>query len=161
MTAGMEEVLTKVRTFVETTYSGRFEVYSLGFKSASGQKILQIVIDGPQGITVHDCETVSRSVSRFLDEADPIHFRYTLEVSSPGAERLLKREVDFERHVGRMIRWVLKKEPNAEKEIFKGRLQEFTPERVVVISDSGLREFSLSRVEEARSILEFPRKGRG
>ena len=161
MVSGHEEVLTKIRTFVETTYSGRFDIYDLKFKSQHKNMVLEVVIDGPKGITVNDCATVSRSLSRFLDETDLVHCAFVLEVSSPGAERLLKRNVDFERNVGRMIRWSVKPVPGAPKEVFKGRLQEYSPNRVVVITDKGIREFPASQVSEARCVLELPQKTRG
>jgi len=161
VTVGHEDVLAKIRNFVETTYSGRFEIYDLKFKPQNKNMVLEVMIDGPKGITVNDCETVSRSLSHFLDETELIHCAYILEVSSPGAERILKRNVDFERHVGRMIRWVVKPSSEAPKEVFKGRLQEFSPQRVVVMTEKGMREFPVSQVTEARCVLELPQKARG
>jgi ribosome maturation factor RimP len=160
MTGLNEAVLTNIRTFVESTFAGQYEIYDLRFKSENKRLVLQVAIDGPKGITVKDCETVSRSLSRYLDETDLIHQSYNLEVSSPGAERLLKRPVDFERHIGRMVRWEIRGD-DGKKQVFQSRLQEFCPDRIVVMSDKETREFPLSTVVEARVVLEFPRKARG
>ncbi len=162
MPIGLDEALVKVRSHVETTFAGKFEIYDIRFKSMKKRLTLEVLIDGPEGIRVKDCETVSRSLSRFLDENEHlIPGSYSLDVSSPGAERILKREVDFERNVGRLVRWVLKPTKTTPKEIFQGRLHEFSPARVVVIVEKSLREFPLASVEEARTVLEFPRKTRG
>src|SRR5258706_1420301 len=70
--------------------------------------LLRIVIDKPEGVTHQDCEKVSRQVSAILDVEDPIPGRYTLEVSSPGAERKLSRPEDFQRFTGKMAKVVLR-----------------------------------------------------
>ena len=71
------------------------------------QGLLRIVIDRPEGVTHHDCETVSRQVSAILDVEDPIPHRYTLEVSSPGAERKLSGAADFVRYTGKLAKVVV------------------------------------------------------
>ncbi|NLI76305.1 MAG: ribosome maturation factor RimP [Candidatus Riflebacteria bacterium] len=158
MESWQKEAVTKVRTFVETAFAGRFEVYDLSLKPVSGRLVLEIVIDGPQAIRVQDCETVSRAVEKFLDEQDVVHRQYTLEVSSPGVERELRRLVDFERQRGRLVRWVLKAEGDSPRETFRGRLEEVTPERLSVQTESGRRDVSFARIEEARTVFEFPAK---
>jgi ribosome maturation factor RimP len=66
---------------------------------------VQIMAERPDGtMTVDDCETVSRTLSPALDQADPIERAYGLEVSSPGMDRPLVRRADFERHVGHRIK---------------------------------------------------------
>lgn len=64
---------------------------------------LRLYIDKPGGVTLDDCEAVSRAVDERLDQADPIPERYFLEVSSPGLERPLKRDADFARFVGQTV----------------------------------------------------------
>jgi ribosome maturation factor RimP len=82
------------------------------------QGLLRIVLDKmstTEGVTHHDCETVSRQVSAILDVEDLIPFHYTLEVSSPGAERKLSTEKDFQRFTGKLAKVVLR-EPLAGEE---------------------------------------------
>ncbi len=158
MESWQKEALTKVRTFVETSYAGRFEVYDLTLKSVNRRLVLELLLDGPTPIRIKDCEEVSRALEAFLDEQDIMHRQYTLEVSSPGVERELRRPVDFERQRGRLVRWVLKPEGNHPRETFRGRLEEFTPERISVQTEAGAREFAPARVEEARTVFEFPSK---
>ncbi len=65
--------------------------------------ILRLVIDGPDGVSLDDCSTVSRQASVILDVEDPITHAYTLEVSSPGLDRKLYNRDDYDRFAGRPI----------------------------------------------------------
>jgi ribosome maturation factor RimP len=76
---------------------------------------VRIVIDKAEGVTHGDCEKVSRQVGAILDVEDPIANRYTLEVSSPGAERKLTKASDYERYKGKLAKVVLR-EPLAGPE---------------------------------------------
>lgn len=64
---------------------------------------LRVFIDKTGGIGLDDCQLVSRSLSDWLDEADPIPYAYHLEVSSPGLDRPLKKDKDLERNIGNQI----------------------------------------------------------
>lgn len=155
----IEQIIEAVVNHVESSFSGVYEIYNVSFKPVNRQMVLEVIIDSPEGIKVEDCETVSRSLSEYLDETDIIHRTYTLEVSSPGVERMMKRKVDYERHIGRLIKWTLiSPEEGLKKEVFRARLQEFSEENIVVSHNKKLRSFPLSRVEKARAILEFPKK---
>jgi ribosome maturation factor RimP len=72
------------------------------------QGLLRIVIDKLEGVTHQDCETVSRQVGAILDVEDPIPHRYTLEVSSPGAERKLNSAADYVRFAGKAAKVVVR-----------------------------------------------------
>ncbi|NLM17679.1 MAG: ribosome maturation factor RimP [Candidatus Riflebacteria bacterium] len=135
-----------------------YEVYDVAFRQMNRQMVLTVYIDSPDGITIRDCETVSRTLSDYLDQNDLIHRAYTLEVSSPGIERLFKRQVDYERHVGKLVKWRLYDKAKKKKEVFQARLQQFSPEKIVVSTEKGLREFELGDVLEARAVFEFPAK---
>ncbi|HWF57430.1 MAG TPA: ribosome maturation factor RimP [Candidatus Dormibacteraeota bacterium] len=65
--------------------------------------VLRLVIDSPAGVGIDDCERVSNAVSAVLDAYDPIAGRYSLEVSSPGAERPLRTESEWQGAVGRRV----------------------------------------------------------
>lgn len=79
------------------------------------QGLLKIVIDKQAGVTHQDCEVMSRQVGAILDVEDVIPHSYTLEVSSPGAERALSRAAEFERYLGKMAKVVLKDPLTAEQ----------------------------------------------
>lgn len=151
-------VLANVRSFIEQTFAGRYDLYDLSLKHVNRQLTLEVKIDCEAGVKVEDCETVSRALEEYLEETDLIHHQYTLEVSSPGVERLLKRPVDYARQLGRLVRWHLRPEGDAPKEVFDARLQSFADDKAVVLTATGTREVPLSRVREARVVFEFPAK---
>lgn len=71
--------------------------------------LLRVFIDKPGGVTVNDCEVMSRDLEAVLDLEDIIKEPYTLEVSSPGLDRPLKNPDDFRKHMGKLIRLVTKR----------------------------------------------------
>lgn len=92
---------------------------------------LRVFIDKPAGIDIEECGLVSEKLSEKLDELDPITHNYFLEVSSPGAERPLKKKQDFEKTIGKNV-YIKTFEPlNGEKQ-FEGVLVEFDGTNVTV-----------------------------
>ncbi|HYM51673.1 MAG TPA: ribosome maturation factor RimP [Candidatus Limnocylindrales bacterium] len=77
-----------------------FELYDLKLLG-TGAPTLRVMIDRSEGVTLDDCERVSHSLGALLDQADPLPGRYTLEVSSPGAERPLRGIDDYRRFLGK------------------------------------------------------------
>ena len=76
------------------------ELWDVEYVTEAGTRYLRVYIDKPDGVSIDDCEAVSRELDVLLDEADPIPDSYVFEVSSAGAERELKRPSDFERFLG-------------------------------------------------------------
>jgi len=77
-----------------------YELWELEYQPRRGEGFLRLYIDAADGIDLDACETVSRAVSAVLDEHDPIPVEYTLEVSSPGMDRVLRTAAHFTRFVG-------------------------------------------------------------
>ena len=80
-----------------------YELWELEYSPGRGNGFLRLYIDAAAGITLDDCERVSRAVSEVLDAEDPIPGQYTLEVSSPGLERPLRTAQHFARFVGETV----------------------------------------------------------
>jgi ribosome maturation factor RimP len=80
-----------------------YELWELEYSPGRGSGLLRLYIDAEAGITLDDCEQVSRVVSEVLDAEDPIPGQYTLEVSSPGLERPLRTAAHFARFVGETV----------------------------------------------------------
>ncbi|HEV7677440.1 MAG TPA: ribosome maturation factor RimP [Candidatus Dormibacteraeota bacterium] len=79
------------------------ELYDAQWDSRGRTPVLRLLIDKPEGVGLDDCARVANAVSAVLDAYDPIDDRYELEVSSPGAERPLRDQSDWERAVGRRV----------------------------------------------------------
>lgn len=80
-----------------------YELYHVEFVKEDGENYLRIYIDNEEGISLDDCEKVSRRVSEMLDEEDPISVSYYLEVSSPGINRGLFKEDHFKKVIGKEV----------------------------------------------------------
>jgi ribosome maturation factor RimP len=99
-----------------------YELVELEYAAGRSQAVVRIFIDQPVGITVDDCERVSREVAALLDVDDPIPTAYTLEVSSPGFDRVLRTPAHFERFVGSRV-FVELKAPREGRRRYTGMLQ--------------------------------------
>lgn len=94
--------LDRIRELILPTLSFLgYELYDLVLAGSGASTTLRVRIDRPEGVTLADCERVSKSVSALLDQADPFPTRYELEVSSPGAERPLRNVEEYRRFIGR------------------------------------------------------------
>ncbi len=120
----------------------------------SGPKaILRLTVDGPDGVKLDQCASVSRQASALLDVTDPIHHRYTLEVSSPGLDRKLYRNEDYQRYVGHRIN--IRMAPTyREHRTVTGELLGSRNDMVRVFDDSG-NEIELPRDEIFEARLEI------
>jgi ribosome maturation factor RimP len=119
-----------------------------------GGGLLRVYIDSARGITVDDCERVSYQVSGLLDVKDPIAGRYTLEVSSPGLDRLLFKRGDFERFVGSLVKLRLSN-PQDGRRKYQGRLLRLEGGNVVVEQDNVEVNLPLEQIEQARLVPEY------
>ncbi|MEB1810126.1 MAG: ribosome maturation factor RimP [Bacillaceae bacterium] len=100
------------------------ELVDIEFKKEGKNWFLRVFIDSENGVDIEDCGTVSERLSEKLDELDPITQAYFLEVSSPGAERPLKKEKDLYKAVGKNVH-VTTYEPIEGEKAFEGKLIEF------------------------------------
>ncbi|MGI6611413.1 MAG: ribosome maturation factor RimP [Limnochordia bacterium] len=80
-----------------------FELVDVEYVKEGRDMVLRLLIDKPGGVTVDDCALLSRQIDPILDAADPVASSYYLQVSSPGLDRSLKRETDFERFAGSLV----------------------------------------------------------
>ncbi|WP_024620657.1 ribosome maturation factor RimP [Metaclostridioides mangenotii] len=140
---------------MEVTDSHGFELVDVEYVKESGEFYLRIYIDKPEGISLAECETISRELSPILDEKDPIQENYFLEVSSPGLDRPLKKEKDFIRYKGREVELKLYKPLNGSKQ-FEGTLLELTPENIIKLEiDGSTVEFDKKDVAIIRLAIKF------
>lgn len=122
----------------------------------SGPKtVLRLVVDGPDGVSLDQCASVSRQASVMLDVEDPIRHHYTLEVSSPGLDRKLYREDDFDRFVGHRIK--IRMAPSfREHRTVVGELLGRRNDVVRIFDDSGSEiELPVDEIFEARLEVDW------
>jgi ribosome maturation factor RimP len=125
------------------------ELVDLRYLMQGGRWVLRFYLDKHRGITLDDCEYLSDRIGALLDTMDIIPHAYTLEVSSPGLDRVLKKDKDFMRFAGHRVRVRLKNQHNGQRN-FSGYLKGF--ENGSIVLDIGERTLclELSWIEEAR-----------
>ncbi|CEI73552.1 MULTISPECIES: ribosome maturation factor RimP [Romboutsia] len=139
----------------EITEPLNFEIVDVEYVKEAGEYYLRVFLDKEGGISLNDCEAVSRQLSEVLDVKDPIKDNYFLEVSSPGLDRPLKKDKDFVRYAGRDVEIKLYKPLNGSKQ-FEGTLVGLTDENTikVIINDEEV-EFNRKEVALVRLAIKF------
>jgi ribosome maturation factor RimP len=130
----------------------RLELVDIEFKPANKRWLLRVYIDKEGGVTIADCVYVSRELARHLDVEDFITQPYTLEVSSPGLTRPLKKSEDFVRNKGKMCR-IITREAVAGKIEFVGEIGETTVDKVDIKEKIGIFTIPIYAIKKAQ--LEF------
>jgi ribosome maturation factor RimP len=148
----MRDVL--IRLLEPTIEALGFELVDIEVAREGRGGVLRIFIDrraedSAAGVTVDDCARVSHAVSEVLEIQDPIKGHYTLEVSSPGFDRILRTHAHFERFVGERIFAELKL-PMDGRRRFIGQLKSATSGSIVVEVDGNAYELPLDRIQKAR-----------
>ena len=128
-----------------------YEICDVELKLGGRKGLVRLFIDGPDGIGLEDCEKVSNQVSGILDVEDPIPGEYSLEVSSPGLDRRLRKPADFDRFAGNEIRLQLQA-PLDGRRRFRGRLEGMEDGNVCMTVDGQRYTLPLNDVEMARLI---------
>lgn len=138
--ANIEEKVEGLLT--ETIENLGYELYDVIYEKEAQDYYLRIFIDTPQGISLDDCEKVNDAITNMLDEANYIKDQYFLEVSSPGVERLLRKEKHLQANLGKEIVLHLFKpisleETNAKKKVkpqkqIEGILKQFDEHSITI-----------------------------
>ena len=144
----------QITQLLETTVEAMgFELWGVEYLSQGRHSVLRVYIDADNGITVDDCAAVSGQIGSVLDVEDPITGEYTLEVSSPGMDRLLFKLEQFALFVGQMIELRLRVAYEGRRK-FKGILKGVEGEDVVVQVDDHEYLLPYSTIEKARILPE-------
>jgi ribosome maturation factor RimP len=130
-----------------------YELVALDVRTG-GKGLLRLYIDGPDGVNLEDCERVSHQVSGLLDVEDPIPGEYTLEVSSPGLDRPLRKAAHFQRFEGHEARVRLKL-PRDGRKRFKGVIKDAGQDGFVLESDEGSVRIDLDEIDLARLVPDL------
>jgi len=153
------DVVARVTELVEPLAASLgLELAEVEYRQEGRQMVLRLYIDRDGGVTLDDCSAVSRELTEILDVEDIIQGHYTLEVSSPGLNRLLKKPSDFERYTGRLVK-IRTFEPLADdagnmRKTFLGELMGFSDNIVRLKLNEG-QTASIPMVKVAKANLEF------
>lgn len=130
-------------------------LWDVEYVKEAGSWFLRVYIDKPGGIAIADCEAVSRPLSDALDEADPIEGSYTLEVSSAGADRALKKPAHFDFCMGSRVDLKLYRSRDGKKD-YTGTLAGYSPDGTVTLSASdGELTFEKKEIAQVRLHVDF------
>jgi ribosome maturation factor RimP len=140
--------------------SAGMELVDLTFRREGGGKILRVTVDRDGGLDLDAISLISKQISRRLDAEgfDP-GGRYSLEVTSPGVERPLKRPNDFTKRIGQKVK-VKTNEPVESSHVHTGALIAADDAGVTVATESGERRIAHANIASARTVFEWPQKRR-
>lgn len=134
--------------------AGGMEIYDVEYEKEGSDWYLRIYIDKPDGITINDCELVSREMSEILDREDFIEDAYIFEVSSPGLGRTLKKDKHLEKSLGEAVDIKTYKPIDKQKE-FAGILTAFDKETITIEIEEQQKVFARTDVALVRLAFDF------
>lgn len=149
MVASVDMISDLLRPTVQTL---GLELWGIEHLMRGRSSLLRIYIDSGQGITIEDCERVSRQVSGILDVEDPLPGEYTLEVSSPGLDRPLFSFEQYQRFVGEVVNLRLRSPIDGRRK-FKGVLEKAEADRITLTVDGALVNIAFAQIEKANIVL--------
>ncbi|MCZ6871255.1 MAG: ribosome maturation factor RimP [Gammaproteobacteria bacterium] len=130
------------------------QLWGIEYQPRGRHSRLCIYIDREEGVTVDDCERVSREVSALLDVADPISGSYTLEVSSPGLDRMLFNREHYAESVGERVDLTVT-EPLEGHRRFIGQLKRLDDDQLVIDAEGSEYRLALSSIQKARIVPRY------
>jgi ribosome maturation factor RimP len=157
------EPLAQIRAIAERVAASRgLSVWDLQSRREAVGHVVRVIIDRPgpaatpeDSVSIEDCAQVNREMSTILDVEDPLPFKYTLEVSSPGLDRPLRDRGDYERFTGRLAKVVLG-EPVDNQKAFEGRLRGVEDADVLLEARGGrVHRLPLRLITRGRLEVEF------
>jgi ribosome maturation factor RimP len=155
------DVCEQVGVFVQPILdSMQLELVDIEFVRTGKDAVLRLFIDKDGGVSLEDCAGLSRELSAILDVEEVVPVNYTLEVSSPGLDRPLKKEQDYERYAGRLVK-VRTYEPfpddaGNKRKTFLGTLEGLVDGSVrITLKEGQAASIPLERVAKANLEFEF------
>lgn len=130
-----KDVVVLVENIVKEILEGtEFILVDVDFVKEGAHTYLRVFVDKTGGISIDDCQEISKKLSAKLDEKDPIEVNYFLEVSSPGIDRPFKRKEDYEKNLNEYVEVSLYKALNGSKKVV-GKLLKYDEDTVTVQED--------------------------
>ncbi len=144
----MAKIEDKVEKLVkEKIESLGYDLYDVEYSKEGKNYFLRIFIDSPKGIDLNDCEKVNDGINELLDQADYIKEQYFLEVSSPGIERILRKDKHLEQNIGKEVNIKLfKKDENGKKE-YQGILKQYNEEKIELEEEITIERKNIAQIK--------------
>ena len=151
-----EELLERIReTVTLLVEENGAELVEMSYRWNGSQNILQLLVDTPGGIRLEECAHLNRLISEALDRLNLIEENYLLEVASPGLDRPLKTERDFERVKGQAIR-VFLTSPLFYRLEYEGTLEELREDRLVLrLREGTVLEIPMGQLKKGQRLIHF------
>ncbi len=144
----MANIEEKVENLLKETIENiGYDLYDVEYAKEGKNYFLRIYIDKPEGIDLKDCEKVNEAISDLLDEADYIKDQYFLEVSSPGIERVLRKDKHLEQNKGKEIAIKLFKKDETGKKEYQGILQDFDDETITLEDNIKIERKGIAQIK--------------
>ena len=152
----MSKIEEKVESLVKEKIENLgYELYDVEYAKEGKDYFLRIFIDKESGIDLNDCECVNDAISDMLDDADYIKEQYFLEVSSPGIERVLRKDKHFENNIGNTVEVKLfKKDENGNKE-YIGELKEYNKETITINAKEQNYEINRKDISHIKTVYNW------
>lgn len=131
-----------------------YDVYDIQYVKEGKDYYLRIFIDKPDGIDLNDCEKVNNEINNLLDEADYIKDQYFLEISSPGIERILRKDKHLKDNIGKMVEVKLFKPINKQKTV-EGILNNFDNDFILLKTNDDEIQISRKDISVIKTIYEW------
>lgn len=131
-----------------------YDLYDVEYAKEGSNYYLRIFIDNQKGIDLNDCEKVSNEINELLDEADYIKEQYYLEVSSPGIERILKKDKHLEQNIGKQIEVKLFKKDEKGNKDYIGTLKKFDSDSIIIKAEEEIK-IERKNVAQIKTIYEW------
>ena len=132
-----------------------YDLYDVEYAKEGKNYFLRIFIDNEKGIDLNDCEKVNNSITEILDKEDYIKEQYFLEVSSPGIERVLRKDKHLKQNLGGQVNMKLfKKDENGAKE-YIGELKQFDEQNIIISQDEKEVKIERKNIAQIKTIYNW------
>lgn len=149
------KVEEKVQNLLENTIINLgYELYDVIYEKEGKDYYLRIFIDKENGISINDCEYVNNNINNILDEADYIKDAYYLEVSSPGLERVLRKDKHFISQIGKEIYIKLYSQVEKKKELI-GILEDYNDNEIIINVNNKSIKLDKKNIAIAKNVFNF------
>ena len=109
-----------------------YELYDVEYAKEAKNFFLRVYIDSPKGISLNDCEAVSNEINDLLDKSNVISEQYFLEVSSPGIEKVLRKDIHLQKNIGELVEVKLFKKDDYGNKLYEGALKQFNEREIII-----------------------------